>query len=487
MISRIVQFILILIPFVIFGHLLVRDIAPSGEFVVMQTMDQDSPYRDRILPDERVSGVQRNMTGDAYVTIQDDPTYFSVHFPQTDFETVDVQLAFQNDGQSIVEFGALIDVFSQAYDLRPLHNLLIEELPWSSVESEGITLYQRDSQFDSVDAFLEDLPPLDRVATYHYDLEEPYIIEDYRPLGGERVIDASLRGYHQYKTYIKDEDFYAQLLYMDMNRTTGADDVALRVRNEDGYIVYEQLFEDDGNTTDNQISERRTVVMKKTGLPEGVYTVELSGTSDIFWRTITTTQRYVTFVNRLYIGDDVGYLENPRSSTFFTNAKYFTIETFHADATQRLTLGDAEVLIPRSHEKIKHSVEQAGVVRGFSPRGDVKITADGKFAFSEDAFFDPDPVSLEAQSDLDKLNVDYLITTYQSPVEQDGWLIGEATFAIADVIGEDRSATFSISTPAIVELQGTVDVHAINLRLNKAPLDTKGFFAAIRERLPFGL
>lgn len=487
MITRIVQLILILIPVALFAHLLVRDIAPSGEFVVLQVMHEDSPYRDRILPDERVSGVQRDLVGDAYVTIQDDPTYFSVHFPQTDFETLDVQIAFRNDGQPIVEYGALIDVFSQAYDLRPLHNLLIEELPWSVVSTEDVTLYQREPKFDSVEAFLQDLPARDRVATYHYDIEAPYILADYQPLGGEQVIDASLRGYHQYKTYIKDEDFYAQLFYMDMNRTTGADNVALRVRNEDGYIVYEQLFEDDGNTTENQISERRTVTIKKSGLPEGVYTVELSGTSDIFWRTITTTQRYVTFVNRLYIGDDVGYLESPRATTFFTNAKHFTIETFHADATQRLTLGNADVLIPRSHEKIKHTVEEVGVVGGHTPQGDVKITADGKFAFSEDAFFDPDPVSLEAQSDFDKLNVDYLITTYQSPVKKDGWLIGEATFTVADVIGEDRSATFSISTPAIIELQGNVDVHAINLRFKKAPLDVRGFMAAIRERLPFGL
>lgn len=487
MIKRFIQLCIVLLPVGLFFYLLWLDIAPGGIQEVHFEVADFSPYIDRLLPDERVSGVQYNQTGEAYLTILDDPTYFAVHFPQTDFDEVEVEIEFNNPGQPIVELGALQDIYSGAYDLRPLHNLIIEHINWSSISSGEVVLYEREHKFDSIDNFLSNLPPRSEIATYHYDLEVPYRIADYRPLQQEQSFDISLRGYHQYQTYIKDEALQAEFVLMDMNRSAGADEVALRVRNEHGEIVLETELEDDGNQTTNQASTTRTITLYKENLPEGVYSVELSGTSDIFWRQITTTQRYVTFVNRLYIGDDVGHRVESRATEFFTNAKHFTFETFHADAAQRLELGESEILIEQSHEKVKYSVEEAGVVRGYTPVGDIKITADGKFAFSRESFFDPDPVSLEAQSDLDALGVNYLLTTYRSPTDELEWQVASARFQIADIADESNTATFTLSTPAIFELQQTVDIHAINLTFYKKPLSKAEFWQEMIKRLPFGL
>ncbi|MFH1712187.1 MAG: hypothetical protein ABH846_03055 [Patescibacteria group bacterium] len=474
-------------PFVLFGWLLVIDIAPSGLRIVNQNVDEASPFRDRLLPDQRVSIVQYDKSWQPYMTVFDDPTYFSVHLPHTEFESVDVEVEFQNTSQPIVELGALVDIFSQAYDLYPLHNLVIEQLNWPSLEVGEITLYQREQKYSSLEEFIQNLPDRSRIATYFYELTAPYRIADYQPFGSEQFFDVSLRGYHKYKTYIKDEDLVAELVYMDMNRTVGADEVALRVRDESDVVVFEQKFNDDSNTTSNQVSTTKTAIIHKTGLPEGVYTVELSGTSDIFWRSIKSPQRYLTFVNSLYIGDDVGHLAEPRSTQFYTNAKNLTFETFHADATQSLTLGSTEVAIPRSHEKIYYSVEDVGVILGHSIRGDLKMVGDGKFSFSKESFFDPDPLKIGSFTDPELSGIDYLITTYQSPKQKGDWLVGSVRFNLDEVKIIDESTIFTLSAPGILALQNAVDVHAINLRFNKSPLTFSGFLQEIRRRLPFGL
>lgn len=487
MIKRLVQLILILIPVGIFIWLLVIDIAPGGEFVVVHAEGEDSPFIDRILPDDRVLPLQRKGEGESFTTVVDEPTYFSVHFPNTNFNRVVLEVLFDNSTQPILEVGGLVDIFSQAYDLKPLHNLIIENLDWEYVSDGVVTLYQRTKSYDSVADFNEDPPARSQIATYHYDFDVPYRLPHYEPLKGERAIDVSLRGFHKFVTYVKNEPVKIDLEFMDMNRQVGADDVRVSVRNESGEVIYEQKLEDDGNGVDNQISTTRSISVRADGWPEGVYTVDLSGTSDIFWRNITTSLRYVTFVNTIYLGDDVGHLPEPRGTVFYTNAKNFVFQTLHAESTQNIGIGQNEVQVPLSHEKVRASIVDAGVVQGNSPRGDIKIVGDGKFAFSRDAFFDPDPVRLSTLTDLDALGIDYVITSYKSPKRKGNWYEQTAEFDVNEIRDGNNDAKFIFSAPLIGEGQNTVDIHAINLRFEKDPMTFKEFLGAIRERLPFGL
>ncbi len=484
---RTVQLIIILIPALLFAWLLWLDIDPDGILEVRYEMGDISPYVNRLLPDDRVSGVASYSDGDSYVTIVEDPVYMSVHTPQTEYDEIEIEVKFQNFGQPIFEIGALQDIFSGALDLSPLYSLWIDNTDWQRLEDGGVTLFARYSDVPSMEAFFEHLPDRSRIATYHYDLEDPYRLRYYSPLGYAQTIDASLRGYHKYVTYLKGETFYLEASVMDMNRNIGGDDIIVRVWNEAGEPVLEEKLEDDGNTTTNQISSTRLLRIEQVSLPEGVYTVELSGTSDIFWRSLTTTQRYVSFVNRLYIGDDVGYLADARSTIFHTNAKHLTLETYHADATQNITIGSEDVAIPESHQKIYHTVEDAGVALGYTPRGDVKIIGDGKFAFSKSAYFDPDPVQLGSYTDFDALGVDYLLTTYKSPIIYEDWLGGVARYWLSEVVDDEGNITFALSAPGLSELGQTVDVHAITVRFLKEPMDASEIWQALRERLPFGL
>jgi hypothetical protein len=480
------QFIIIAIPVCLFVWLLMIDIAPSGERAVSWRVDEPTPFIDRLLPDQRILEGQETPEGAPYMSIIEEPVYFGMHLPYTTFDEMEVTLMFANADQPIVELGSLVDIQSQAYELQPLHNQIIDALDWGITQQDDVFLYQRVKSYTTIDDFVSDPPERSSIAVYHADFEAPYREVDYRPFGSSQTFDVSLRGYHKYVTYIKDETFDLAVSWMDMNRTTGADEGVVRLRNEDDEVVYEHFFEDDDNRTENQVSSDGYARIVQEGLPEGVYSVELSGTSDIFWRAITTTQRYVTFENKIYLGDDVGHLAEPRATTFYTNAKHLTVQTLHANATQRLTIGSEDISVDETHVKLFHDVEDLGVVQGYSPVGDIEIYGDGKFAFSESALFDPDPVAMNAYTNVDVQGIDYVLTTYESPEIDGEWIVASGVFDLALLRGQEE-VKMTISVPAVQEFQGIVDVMGIDVTFLQEPLSWRGFLSAVRDRLPFGL
>ncbi len=474
--------ILILIPLALAGFLVWKDIDPDGSFEIRHQLADRSPYIDRFLPDERVE-----VSEDGVVTVAEEPIYIALHLPRTNYETVEVTLEFQPGDQPVIELGAIKDIFSQTVDLKPIYHAFLESLDWNRMEDDGVTLYQKTKQFTSVEDFLNNLPDRSRIASYRYDLETPFRLPNYTPLNSERNFDVSLRGYHRFVTYIKNESFYLELRAMDMNRTAGRDDLSIVVRNEQKEVVYEQEWKDDGNIDENQLSTTRTIQISQSGLPEGVYTVELITTSDVFWRSIKTNLRYVTFINQLYIGDDVGHKAEARSTTFFTNVKYLSTETFHTESPKQMTVAGQLITIPTTHEIIRTPLAYEGIGESIVSAGGIRLIGEGKFALSADSFFDPDPIKIPASDHVDSSGIDFIITSYKSPTQAGEWLTQTVEFTVEQMRNQENDATLLLSTPLVADRAQLPMVNALHLRFKKTPLTTKEVISELRERLPFGL
>ncbi|MBU1126638.1 hypothetical protein KJ758_03435 [Patescibacteria group bacterium] len=487
--TRIIQFFIIILPFTLFFWLIWIDIAPSGIKTVVYLAGQDSPYINHLLPSERVEYPDQNKKSESFVRIKGEPVYFSVDLPRTDFDTVEVGLEFRNNQQPILELGALVDPVSDAYDLRPIQNIIIEESDWSLVEDGNIILLDRAGLETSVFDFLDN-PELDKLATYNFELNIPYREPNYQALGYTRVVKTSLRGHHQYATYIKNEVLSLDLTYSDVNRTLGADEVVVRVFNEQDEVVFEEKKNDDQNTTENQEDSKHSISIRLPNLPEGVYRVELSGTSDIFWRILASSQRYMSFVDRVYLGDSVGYEDGLHASNLYTNAKNLSFETAHVEGIQTIKINEKSVDIYTSHKKIDYAIATPGTALIDIPSSDIKITGRGKYALSADAFFEPDPIKLTYNSDLEVLGVNYILAGYSAPQEREGWLANPTShyteFNVDEIKQDNGSAKFILSVPGI-EDGGWVDLHKITLTFKKDPITFWQFLAELRERLPFGI
>lgn len=457
LLTRFTQLIIILIPFGIFYWLLNQWMIPSGVFTAQHTVGESSPFVDELQPSDRVGDVI-----DGAQALVDDPVFFFVH-PHREFKSLDLEVWFQNDELPIVELGGLARTNPDVYDLKPLHNILIEESNWNRVDNDGMVLLQRESTYASVSDFLANPPSRDDVATYRASLDIPYRIEDYRPTGTSQTIDVSLRGHHEFKTYIKDETLAFNFFYMDMNRDEGEDIVRITVFNENDQPVAEVRGSDDGNTsTDGQPGYGlQELNLRAYGLEEGVYKVVMNAPRDIFFRQITTSQQKVVFLNMVYIGDEVGYREPWEGATIYTESPRVQVQTRHAEGVQTLTAGEQVLEVEEPYEWYTLTRNDLNAAIDI-PVGDVEVVVDGKIAFSESQYFNPDPVSLSAFSSIEDLGVDYVYATYTSPREEGEWLVGTVSFDTAGLYTDDDTWKFSFSTPGIVEKQAKLTVHQVN-------------------------
>lgn len=469
MLVRLVQLLIVAVPIATFAWLATQEIVPSGTFVVRHTVGEASPFIDELLPDARV---------DEHGVITDDPVFFFVH-PHRHFDAVEAEVWFQNETVPIVELGALGNVEAQAYDLHPLQNRVIDTLGWERIEDDGMVLLQREPAYASVDAFLSDPPPVSEVATYHASLTEPYVLPGYAPSAETRVVDVSLRGFHEFKTYVKGETLSFDFAYMDMNRDDGADAVTVVVTNVDGQPVADGRASDDGNVDDDaRATGLRHVTVSAAGLPEGTYKLAMQGSRDIFWRTITTTQQKMVFLNNLFLGDEVGYQPVPRPVTFWTEAKHLTFATRHVEGLQAITHGysSSALVIDEPYKRFALDVDETGVVPVHTEAGDLEITADGHVAFAEDMYFNPDPVRLTYNTDLDRLGVNYVLAEYVSPEKVGDWYVARATFDTAELVLDEGAWKFVVSTPGIKDLGASLTVGRIDMIWTREPFHWRDLY-----------
>lgn len=472
---------LALVPFV---WLSLLSSAPGGERAVSWTPGSMSAFVQSPLPAERVSETQDSDRGE-YVTIESEPVYFSVFPPSDDFTSAEVSLEFDPHDAFAVELGGMTNLAAYAFDFRAMSNTMLEKLSWNVLPNadaeSALTVFAKDDVKAAVQDFASHQPARSSVVTYRATLPGTYRESSYVPLGHEQTFLISLRGSHEYVTYIKNESFHLALRYQDINRTFGADEGYVRVIDENGTVMLEKTIIDDGNISEDQTYSSHDIVLDGRGWSEGVYRVELSGTSDVMWRQFTTNQRYMAFKNRLYVGDDVGYLSTDRKTSFVTNSKSIAFETFHADSAHNVTLGASIVDVPRSHELVRAMIPDAGTVIGITDAGDIKMTGEGKFALSAQSFFDPDPRSLTAQTNLDDPTIRYVYTNLPEPiVNTNGWRTASSTFSLADLAKEAGAYKFALSLPGLATDAHTIDVHRFTVTFRKDPIS---FFAAIKLEL----
>ncbi len=471
LIVRLLQLLIVLIPVGLFLWLLNIAVVPSGSFETSLVVNERSPFIDRLLPDARVETPYQTSTGDWLQKVVGDPVFFFVH-PQRSFAAIEAEIRFKNTGVPIVELGILADPTTGAYTLQSLQNLLIDNSDWSRLESGGLVLLQRNKKFASLEDFLKTPPARGEVTTYHYNLSEPYRLSGYNPTSVEQNINISLRGSHEFYTYIKNETLRFAFSFMDMNRQVGEDAVTLVVINEAGKPVAEIRAQDDGNTTSEaKPSELRFLTLQADGLPEGVYKIQMKASEDIFFRSIKTSQQKITFLNQIWLADEVGYNDFPAAINFWTEGKNLKLATRHATGTQTLAVGKGTVAITEPFIEYNYAPPEAGVVSVVVPKAeDLIVRANGHFAFSAAQYFNPDPVRLTAETDLDRSGVNYIIAKYTSPRSEGEWLVAKTSFGTTAVSFEEKTWKLAISVPTIDQPDREFLLNKITLTFLRPPL-----------------
>lgn len=465
-IVRFIQGLIILIPCGLFFWLSIIAIVPSGVFVVERTVNERSPYLDRLLPDARVETPYQEADGDWIQKIVGDPVFFFVH-PQRSFDSVKTEVRFKNTNVPIIEFGVLADKTTGAYTLEPLQNLIIDNSDWFRLEKDDIVLLQRNKKFASFDAFLAAPPKRAEIASYHYDWAAPYRLNDYQPSNEVVSTVINLRGTHEFYTYIKNETLSFQFGLIDLNCQIGEDVVNLVVVNEVGQVVVEESLADDSNANGNCFSSGlRTMGITAADLPEGVYKIQMKAGRDIVFKFIFTNQQKITFLNQLWLAEG-----GESGANFLTEGKNLKFVTRLAAGTQTLNVGGETVEIAAPFVEYQHAPTAAGLVAVTAPRAnDLLVRANGHFAFLPSQYFNPDLFRLTAETDLDRLGINYIIAEYAPPRQDGEWLAATAILDTSNVSFDEKTWKFVISAPTAGQDDRDIFVNSIKTTFKGTPL-----------------
>jgi len=485
---RLSQVLIILIPVVLFFHLLNIATVPSGTFVTSRVVNETSPYLDRLLPDARVERPVQEGDGDWLQKIVGDPVFFFVH-PQRSFSLVETELRFKNTGVPIVELGVLADATTGAYSLEPLQNLIIDNSPWFKIEDNGTVLLQRNKKFDSIEEFLTNLPARSEVAAYHYDLSEPYRQSDYFPSSGVKTTRFFLRGSQEFYTYLKNEALNFKFGFLDENNRLGADEVDIVVINEAGQPVAEERMTDDGNVSDDGSSSwPQTLEIVLADLPEGVYKIQMKATEDIVFRFISTRQRKMVFLNQLWLTSGGDYPTDAPGVNLVTGGRKISLATHYASGAQTVLINQEPLIVAEPYLEYFYNSTAASLTKiSILKNEDLLVKSDNPLAFSSDQYFNPNPLRLTAEIDLDRLGVNYIIADYSSPRQDGEWTIATATLDTSKVSFDEKTWKFVISAPTAGQANRELFINSIKMTFKGLPLTFKDFlnksFSYVLEKI----
>lgn len=109
-----IRLILIIIPILILGWLVNKNLVPSGKLMASYNFREISPFISRLYPVGRVLGVEQNKNGDYYQSVAIDPVYFKVYLPVS-FERAKIILKFQTNKVNNLRLGYQIGPDFQYY------------------------------------------------------------------------------------------------------------------------------------------------------------------------------------------------------------------------------------------------------------------------------------------------------------------------------------------------------------------------------------
>jgi len=463
-INRLEKIMLVLVfPVVLVFYVAWQNLVPSGIFEIDWRPGDHNSLVDSLMPTDRVNPPKTSNNGEKVQQIIDDLAVQFVH-PHRSFNTIEAEIRFKNEGAPLVEFGGLAREDGQIYDLRPLSFPLLDNLSWQKIEGDGLFLYQKTPVFSSVDEFLQNPPNLAQVAVYQAPNPKATVLPGETWNIPLTTIANGFRGFHDLRFLANDVSSHFELTIIDHNKNLGADPVDVVVLDREGNEVIRASLFDDGNIlNDGTVGETRYLGFDMPSVPAGVYKMEWRASRDIEFREVKTTAKYVVFMNRI----DTTYSSDPFS--VYSKASNLFFETELAGGTQSVKVGDQSVDVEKPFTRNRRKVNGGELNLINAQNGQIIVGGDGSFATLAESWFVPEAIRLQPKTDLDKQQIDFVLTSYESPKEVDGWLIQKVAFS-NDVLVQVKDAwKFTFSTPEMKSSKGSILLGGINWKFYREP------------------
>ena len=473
---RLLYIFIVLLPIMLFLGLLWNYLGMSGEKIVHYTVGDYSPFIQSLLPDDRLSQVMNSKDG-KFVSLVDEPVYFSVFAPPGNWQTADVRVSFHTGDSAVLELGALKDLFAQAFDFRPFANTIVEHLEthgWTGRPlaklGPNVNVFLRNEYIGAGPSAIKDTD----IAVYRASL--PWAM----PVGAtmtkkDNTYALPLQGSHELFTAIGNKEaLRVEVKFHDVNHVVGSDEGAVRVFAQNGELLAEAPFADDGDAlADSARTAERSVTIAPEGLPAGVYRIVLSTTSDVVFDEFVTKAKYLVVKNALTLAPQTGII------ALNTNAKKVTIEPFVSEGLGSAMFGGSPVVLETVHKKMTGTSAHRVISALILPGGSEKITAEGFFALANASFWSPEPAGF-ANFVTAPDEYKALVAYFPPQLRNGQWRDASAEFDLRTLAKERGAYKFVLSAPLVKSPAGNVDIHSIDITFRKPAMTFHSFLSALK-------
>jgi hypothetical protein len=409
-----------------------------------------------LLPASRTEKVA---VGDEVVTKQkDDLIYFTTKYPFR-FDRAKVKIRFQNSNPNQrLELG-FKDKPIWHYDMQVVDMPFMHSEEWRQV-GEGPVLFQKSSDYSSVEQFFNDYPAKSLVGTLAYSIpEEEMEIPNYVPEIRNTVIDTPLRGQHIMYVYVENEPFYMKVQKRDLNWYPDPDVLEIKVYKE-GTTVFTAVVDDDGIEDDSKtpgILEEIEIQNPGPELPEpGVYKIIFDSSEDTLITHIETNLHKIVFAGHIYAAHNAevyGPVGKTATTTLFTNSKTSAFTVPHDAALQDATVNGETLPLHERGVTEKAATNQDGETTKITlPKSDARVEGAGFYSLAEDQFFLPTRFSYTPiYGNEDAELVDYIISAYKPHRMVGGYYETEREFDLSIAAPEKGKLNWLIRAPGLKE------------------------------------
>jgi len=424
-------------------------------------------------PDDR-------MEGECLNKIIGEPAYFNLRTPRT-FDSAKVTLRYKSNrgptasdavgprDLSIIELGLLADK-QKNYILKPIENKILDELTWDKTESDGVSLFQKNKQFESIDEFLNNLPPKNEIAVYKYDLPLQTKIDNYTPSDTATAIEKPLRGPYQIYTYLENEKLDWEFEFYDLNLNEEVDSITVNLYHQNELIVTKNL-------ESIPAGNNKKFKLQLSGLPDGFYKIAVVVSNEILTQQITTKQKIISFINKIWLHE----AGNTDIITLITDSSEIFARTNNPANLQKILVGDRVLSIDQTYQQFSQVTTDDITIIRFA-KDDLLIIGDGIFSFSAKNLANPSYKKIGRNTDVDEQKINYIITAYTPPVtQQDEWQVQTLEFDLRNAWKEEGDYGFIITSPGLLledEIEDWIEVGEI-----KVELEGKTLWEKIKEIL----
>lgn len=469
--------IIVSIPVVVFAVFAYRYFAVSGEWTVSYNFaNPDHAIVEPFAPGGRAKDPEKNMvTGRTYQRIVGDPVYMNVTVPRS-FEKVDVTVNYSNPDKQFAQFGVILSEDPYAVRLAPFEIPVIDQAQtdWHVLRGEGeyagVTVLQREEQFATAADFFAQLPLDSAIGTYQYALTPEYTEDNYSALRGNAfVMSHALRGSHTFATYIEHETLNLTFtLHSDEGIAMAKTDLV--ITDVYGNRIYDQ------STTGVEPDEEGAYTLEAhiSDLATGVYYAHIQSADTVRIDQIETMQRKFVLKDTVVL-DDENQLQAPLALYSSTEDVRMVTSTLDGLQQVRIMSGSEETMVDIDEVHAPYTWLDESVsnsIRSFSIEEDnLRLWTRGYFAFSEDAFFDPD-YGIRRITEFTQIeDLDFIVyQAYTSPQHKRLESTQTVELPFEGMVGDRKELQFVLSLPGIDQTDAELTIHDVTLHFTRPGL-----------------